>query len=66
MREYPGVSTGEALNEAQDASFVGTVANFDDVTPLIHGTIVFVHLHRPLCDRSEGEGDRSKQTDKER
>lgn len=64
MRDL-GVSTSEALDETQDATFVCIIADFDDEAPLIHGSFVLVHLHRRRCNRSEGEGHRSEQTDKE-
>lgn len=60
-----GVPTGEALDEVQDASFVDTVANLDDIAALVHRSVVFVHLDVGDGDRSQGRGHRNKQAEEE-
>ena len=55
----------EASDEAQDAGFVDTVANLDDVAAFVDRPVIFVHLHLRNGNCSKGRGNRNEQTEKE-
>lgn len=46
-----------------DTGSLGTIANFDDVTPFLYIPVVFVYLRRRSGDCGQGRSYRSKQAE---